>query len=255
MNILEQIIATKRREITSAQAVKSMARIEAEASVLTRQAVSFRKALLASPTGIIAEFKRKSPSKGFIKQEADTAGITTSYERAGAAAVSVLTDRDYFAGCLDDLIPARKNLSIPILRKDFIIDPYQICEARIAGADVVLLIAAALTPANVRSLAGYAHSLGLEVLLEIHNEQELGHLCDEVDVAGINNRDLSGRIPERFVKISESGLSDPRTVRQLRSAGFQGFLMGENFMKQPDPGAALHDFIEKLETAQPEGPA
>ena len=153
MNILEQIIATKRREITSAQAVKSMARIEAEASVLTRQAVSFRKALLASPTGIIAEFKRKSPSKGFIKQEADTAGITTSYERAGAAAVSVLTDRDYFAGCLDDLIPARKNLSIPILRKDFIIDPYQICEARIAGADVVLLIAAALTPANVRSLA------------------------------------------------------------------------------------------------------
>ena len=130
MNILEQIIATKRREITSAQAVKSMARIEAEASVLTRQAVSFRKALLASPTGIIAEFKRKSPSKGFIKQEADTAGITASYERAGAAAVSVLTDRDYFAGCLDDLIPARKNLSIPILRKDFIIDPYQICEAR-----------------------------------------------------------------------------------------------------------------------------
>ena len=268
MNILEQIIATKRREITSAQAVKSMARIEAEASVLTRQAVSFRKALLASPTGIIAEFKRKSPSKGFIKQEADTAGITASYERAGAAAVSVLTDRDYFAGCLDDLIPARKNLSIPILRKDFIIDPYQICEARIAGADVVLLIAAALTPANVRSLAGYARALGLEVLLEIHNEQELGHLCDEVDVAGINNRDLSsfrtdparsfelgGRIPERFVKISESGLSDPRTVRQLRSAGFQGFLMGENFMKQPDPGAALHDFIEKLETAQPEGPA
>ena len=235
MNILEQIIATKRREITSAQAVKSMARIEAEASVLTRQAVSFRKALLASPTGIIAEFKRKSPSKGFIKQEADTAGITASYERAGAAAVSVLTDRDYFAGCLDDLIPARKNLSIPILRKDFIIDPYQICEARIAGADVVLLIAAALTPANVRSLAGYARALGLEVLLEIHNEQELGHLCDEVDVAGINNRDLSsfrtdparsfelgGRIPERFVKISESGLSDPRIVRQLRSAGFQG---------------------------------
>ena len=264
MNILEQIIATKRREITSAQAVKSMARIEAEASVLTRQAVSFRKALLASPTGIIAEFKRKSPSKGFIKQEADTAGITTSYERAGAAAVSVLTDRDYFAGCLDDLIPARKNLSIPILRKDFIIDPYQICEARIAGADVVLLIAAALTPANVRSLAGYAHSLGLEVLLEIHNEQELGHLCDEVDVAGINNRDLSSfrtdparsfELGERFVKISESGLSDPRTVRQLRSAGFQGFLMGENFMKRPDPGTALHDFIEKLETAQPEGPA
>ena len=213
MNILEQIIATKRREIAAAQAVKSMARIEAEASALTRQAVSFRKALLASPTGIIAEFKRKSPSKGFIKQEADTAGITAGYKRAGAAAVSVLTDRDYFAGCLDDLISARRKLSIPILRKDFIIDPYQICEARIAGADVILLIAAALTPADVRSLAGYARSLGLEVLLEIHNEQELGHLCDEVDVAGINNRDLTsfrtdparsfelgGRIPERFVK-------------------------------------------------------
>lgn len=267
MNILEQIIATKRREIAAAQAVKSIARIEAEASVLTRQAVSFRRSLLTSPTGIIAEFKRKSPSKGFIKQEADTAGITAGYERAGAAAVSVLTDRDYFAGCLDDLIPARKNLSIPILRKDFIIDPYQVCEARIAGADVILLIAAALTPADVRSLAGYARSLGLEVLLEIHNEQELGHLCDEVDVAGINNRDLTsfrtdparsfelgGRIPERFVKISESGLSDPRTVRQLRSAGFRGFLMGEHFMKRPDPGAALHDFIEELETAHPECP-
>lgn len=267
MNILEQIIATKRREIAAAQAVKSMVRIEAEASALTRQAVSFRKALLASPTGIIAEFKRKSPSKGFIKQEADTAGITAGYKRAGAAAVSVLTDRDYFAGCLDDLISARRKLSIPILRKDFIIDPYQVCEARIAGADVILLIAAALTPADVRSLAGYARSLGLEVLLEIHNEQELGHLCDEVDVAGINNRDLTsfrtdparsfelgGRIPERFVKISESGLSDPRTVRQLHSAGFRGFLMGENFMKRPDPAMALQDFIEELETAQPEGP-
>ena len=222
MNILEQIIATKRREITSAQAVKSMARIEAEASVLTRQAVSFRKALLASPTGIIAEFKRKSPSKGFIEQEADTAGITASYGRAGAAAVSVLTDRDYFAGCLDDLIPARKNLSIPILRKDFIIDPYQICEARIAGADVVLLIAAALTPANVRSLAGGgALARAGSTARNPQRNRKLGHLlrrggCSRdqqprpealpapIRHAGSN---WAGAFRQRFVKISESGLS------------------------------------------------
>lgn len=175
MNILEQIIATKRREITSRTGSQKHGP-DRSRSFRPNTAGRF---VPESPARIPDRHYRRvqtqiAARKALSKQEADTAGITTSYERAGAAAVSVLTDRDYFAGCLDDLIPARKNLSIPILRKDFIIDPYQICEARIAGADVVLLIAAALTPANVRSLAGYAHSLGLEVLLEIHNEQELG---------------------------------------------------------------------------------
>ncbi len=265
MNILEQIMATKRQEIVSAQAVKSMTQIESEVSSQTQQPISFRESLLSSPTGIIAEFKRKSPSKGYIKQGADTA-IVAGYERAGAAAVSVLTDHDYFAGSLDDLVSARKKLSIPILRKDFILDPYQICEARIAGADIILLIATALSPTEVRSLAKYAHSIGLEVLLEIHNEQELVHLCDEVDVVGINNRDLTSfhtdptrsfklaeRIPSNLVKISESGLSNPQIVRQLREAGFSGFLIGESFMKRDDPAAALRDFIKEIElSALPE---
>lgn len=171
----------------------------------------------------------------------------------------MLTDRDYFAGSLGDLRRARAGAQLPLLRKDFVIDAYQIAEARLAGADAVLLIAAALTPAQTSALASFAHELGLEVLLEIHQEKELGHLCDAVDVVGVNNRDLTtfvtdirvslalaSSIPERFVRISESGLSSPETVRALREAGFGGFLMGENFMKRPDPAAALREFIEAL---------
>lgn len=259
MNILDQILETKRREVAALKAQLPFGELYARAKAHTRPVRSFSGALSTSPSGIIAEFKRRSPSKGFINREARPEEIVPGYETAGAAAVSVLTDRDYFAGSLDDLRRARAGAQLPLLRKDFVIDAYQIAEARLAEADAVLLIAAALTPAQTSSLASFAHELDLEVLLEIHREQELGHLCDAVDVVGVNNRDLTTFvtdirvslalapfIPDRFVRISESGLSSPEAVRALREAGFSGFLMGENFMKRPDPAAALREFIEAL---------
>jgi indole-3-glycerol phosphate synthase len=216
--------------------------------------------LLESSTGIIAEFKRRSPSKGFIREDADAGSIVGGYSGNGAAAVSVLTDRDYFAGKPADLKQARKVTNIPLLRKDFIIDPYQICEARIWGADAILLIAAALTPGQCRELAAFAVSVGLEVLLELHNEAELDYVNDNIHVVGINNRDLTtfetntdvskrlaALLPRNIVRISESGISSPGTVKDLRKSGFSGFLMGENFMKQPDPAGALGAFIRQLE--------
>lgn len=258
-NILKKIIATKQIEVALSRTLRPFAELQAAAESSTRKTVSFRQALLDSPTGIIAEFKRRSPSKGFIHEGADVAAVVPGYAAAGAAAVSVLTDRDYFGGSLDDLSRARTLVDIPLLRKDFIVNPYQICEARLCGADVILLIAAALTPTQTKTLAEFAHRLGLEVLLEIHNEDELGHICAEVDVVGVNNRnlttfvtdvqtsfDLSERIPSEFVRISESGISSASTVKELRGAGFRGFLMGENFMKQTDPAAGLERFIAEL---------
>ncbi len=258
-NILETIIATKREEMKAAKAILPYEEILREAVACDRPVRSFRRALEESPTGIIAEFKRKSPSKGFIKEGARVADIVSGYERSGAAAVSVLTDRDYFSGSLEDLREARDLVDLPLLRKDFIIDKYQVCEARLAGADVILLIAANLTPEETYELAEFARRLGLEVLLEIHNREEAIHINEFVDVVGVNNRnlttfvtevrtsfDLIDAIPGECVRISESGISDPDTVRQLRAAGFRGFLMGENFMKQPDPAAALKEFTEAL---------
>jgi indole-3-glycerol phosphate synthase len=259
MNILDRIIATKRQEVAAATQNRPFEAIEAEARAVVRPVRSFSEALRSSESGIIAEFKRRSPSKGFFQAEADVRTIVAGYADNGASAISVLTDRDYFAGTLDDLRQAREMTDKPLLRKDFVIDPYQIAEARIAGADAILLIAAALTPESVRELARYAHSLELEVLLEIHNEEELGHIDEQVDVVGINNRNLAdfvtdtavserlaASIPDRFVKISESGISSPETVRRLRKAGFRGFLMGENFMKTADPAEALREFIQEL---------
>lgn len=260
MNILDTILASKRREIACRREQLSfdtlLARAEAMCTPVGR---SFRKALSDSDTGIIAEFKRKSPSRGFIKQDAQAAEIASGYLRAGATALSVLTDEPFFGGTLDDLRAIRSVVGLPLLRKDFIVDEYQLCEAKIAGADVVLLIAAALPSSEVSRFARFARGLNLEVLLEIHREEELDCLCDEVDVVGVNNRDLTTfvtdttrslrlaeRIPSRFVKISESGISAPETVKALRKAGFRGFLMGENFMKEQDPAAALKKFIEEL---------
>lgn len=258
-NILTKIIATKETELREAKAGRPYEAILEEAIGNRREIVSFRDALLRSDTGIIAEFKRKSPSKGFIKETAEVAEIVPGYERAGAAAVSVLTDRDYFGGSPEDLKEASARAVLPLLRKDFIIDEYQICEAKLWGADVILLIAAALTVERTHSLAAFARGLGLEVLLEIHNEKELGHIDPHVSVVGVNNRDLttfvtdidvslrlSRMIPQEFVRISESGISDPETVRELRNAGYRGFLMGENFMKTDDPAAALEQFIAAL---------
>lgn len=259
MNILDKILETKRGEVAALKAAVPFETVYAEARAVARPVISFSGALKASSSGIISEFKRRSPSKGFIKERADVSEVVSGYSANGAAAVSVLTDSGYFGGSLDDLKAARRVAAVPLLRKDFIIDPYQICEARIDGADVVLLIASALTVAECAELARFARSLKLEVLLEIHNEEELGHINDDVNVVGVNNRNLgnfvtdieiskrlAAKVPDKFVKISESGISLPDTVLELRKVGFRGFLMGENFMKQADPADALARFIKDM---------
>ncbi|MDR2562758.1 MAG: indole-3-glycerol phosphate synthase TrpC [Prevotellaceae bacterium] len=260
MGILHEIIENKRQEVhrqKEALPVSELERIIAENNCEKR---SFKQALLNSSTGIIAEFKRKSPSKGWIAKEAMAAKIVSDYATYGATAISVLTDEHYFGGSFDDFDVARKSLNIPMLRKDFIVDSYQIYQSKVLCADIILLIAAALSPAQTAGYALRAHELGLEVLLEIHDETELEHISENIDIVGINNRNLSTfitdvrhsfelgeKIPKEYVKISESGISDVATVKSLRQAGFRGFLMGETFMKTPSPGEALRDFVEQLE--------
>lgn len=256
MDILEQIIATKRRELAGAGEVNF-------GTAAPGPIRSLKKALLASPTGIIAEFKRKSPSRGWIHPDAVPENVVPAYAAAGAAALSILTDESYFGGCLDYIRRVRPFVDIPILRKDFIIDRRQMEEARAAGADAVLLIAACLDRDECADLVDEAHRLGLEVLLEIHDEEELDYITSEVDVVGVNNRHLGtfvtdvetsfsmapllrARVGEDRPFISESGISNPLTVRDLRSEGFRGFLMGENFMKRTEPGEALAEFIKAL---------
>lgn len=255
MTILEQILATKREEVESRKKQLSAGQL-LETALAGRKRLSMRQALENSPYGIIAEFKRKSPSKGFIHRDADVAEVVSGYAANGAAACSVLTDSLYFGGSPDDLKHAREAVNIPLLRKDFVIDPYQLAEAAAWGADVVLLIAAALTPEQCSELAGAAHELGLEVLLEVHRQEELDRICPGVDIVGINNRnlatfatdiytsfELAKQIPAPYLKISESGIHSIDTVKALREAGFRGFLIGERFMQEAHPGEALKKFI------------
>lgn len=258
MNILDTIIEHKHLEVLQDRINSPIQELE-NSPLFKRPTISLKKSLLSeNGTGIIAEFKRQSPSKGVINGNADVVTVTSAYASNGAAALSVLTDKKFFGGANEDLKKARIN-NIPILRKDFIVDEYQIVEARAIGADVILLIAACLTPADVRRLAKFAKQLQLEVLLEIHNEAELAHICDECDVVGVNNRDLktftvdinrsielSEKIPADKVKISESGITDTDTILRLRDAGFRGFLIGENFMKQADPAIAFASFAKHL---------
>ena len=243
-DILQEIIATKRKELELWKAKKP----------------SLREALLASETGIIAEFKRKSPSKGWIKEDGRADIIPLSYQKNGAAAISILTDEHYFGGHDDFIRMARQSgVTIPILYKNFVIDEFQLYEAALCGASAVLLIAACLTKAQCKSLLTKAHELGLEVLLEMHSEAELEYAELGPDLCGINNRNLGSFVtnvensfrlaellPKDAVKVSESGISNPDTVSKLREAGFRGFLIGENFMKTADPGQALNEFISKL---------
>jgi indole-3-glycerol phosphate synthase len=223
--------------------------------------LSMRQALAASPTGIISEFKRRSPSKGWIKQEAEPTVIPPAYEAAGASALSILTDEPFFGGTLHDVQQARPLVRIPILRKDFIVDPYQVYQARTVGANAVLLIAACLTKAEVKELTALAHDLELEVLLEVHSPEELDYVSDETDMVGVNNRNLgtfhtdvensfrlASLLPQGKLLVSESGISNPQTVHRLREAGFRGFLIGECFMKTADPGQALQTFIHQLKS-------
>ncbi len=231
-----------------------------------RQTLSLSAALRRPDmAGIIAEHKRKSPSKGIINDNVTVEEVTTGYIRAGASALSVLTDEQFFGGKNEDLTIARGLNKVPILRKDFTICEYQILEAKAIGADAILLIAAVLKPVEVRQLSSFARSLGLETLLEIHDHSDLDHIYDTVDAVGVNNRNLADftvdvrrslelapHIPDEFVKISESGLSDPATVLELRAAGFQGFLIGESFMKMERPGEACLDFINRINLHQPQ---
>lgn len=258
MNILEAIIERKKVEVEERKAATPL-EVLRQSELYARPVVSLKQFLLdENKTGIIAEFKRRSPSKGSINEKADVVEVTTAYTTNGASALSVLTDEYFFGGSTEDLLKARVN-EIPILRKDFIIDEYQIEEARAMGADVILLIAACLTPAQVQRLAAYAKQLGLEVLLELHAEEELQHVCEETDIVGINNRDLktfkvdierslrmAEQIPSDKIKVAESGISTVENILLFRKHGFKGFLIGENFMKEPEPSIAFAAFVQQL---------
>jgi len=261
-DILEEIIAHKRTEVAAAKEalhIEKMAQMAADA-IQKRRCISMSKALAASPSGIIAEFKRRSPSKGWIKESGKAEEIVPAYVRAGATALSILTDSKYFGGC-PEFISAVRNLvpDTPIMRKEFIIDEYQLYQARAIDADAVLLIAACLDKEQCRNLAAKAHELGLETLLEIHSESELEYVGENIDMVGVNNRNLgsfvtdvahsyslAAKLPKDYVLVSESGISNPETVKDLRKAGFRGFLIGESFMKTDKPGDALASFISKL---------
>lgn len=260
MNILDKIIESKKEEVARRKREFPGAELQKHPG-FSRKCNSLKEALCKpGSTGIIAEFKQKSPSKGVINQNAKVETVTRDYVVNGAAGLSVLTDFPFFGGTSEDLIIARKvNPGTPVLRKDFIIDPYQITEAKALGADVILLIASCLEKQQAEELAKLAKELGMEVLMEFHNEKELEILNDFVDLAGVNNRNLktfevdtetsvtlARMIPEKFVKISESGISNPETIHHLRKSGFKGFLIGETFMKSKNPGETLKNFISKL---------
>ncbi len=260
MNILDTIVARKKEEVALAKARVSLKELE-NGLHFNRSTHSFKEFLLAETcTGIIAEFKRRSPSKGLINGHSTVEDVTAGYAAGGASALSVLTDNDFFGGDNDDLLAARAVNQIPVLRKDFMIDEYQIVEAKAFGADIILLIAAILTPQEIDGFARLAKSLGLNILLEVHNLEELQRSINPlVDAIGVNNRNLSDfsvdiqtsfklaeEIPAEFMKISESAISDVNTIRQLKKAGFNGFLIGENFMKTSNPGAAMQAFAREL---------
>jgi indole-3-glycerol phosphate synthase len=258
--ILDKIIADKQIEVAERKAVTSIPDLEKSVD-FKRKCISMKQRLLNSESGIIAEFKRKSPSLGWIHEHADVQEVTSGYCAAGASGISILTDFSYFGGTPADIIASRAQIKCPVLRKDFVIDEYQLYEAKAMGADVILLIAAALSSSQTKQLGRKAHELGLEVLLEVHNRAELDHANEFVDMLGVNNRnlktfeqsiqvsfDLANLIPNNFAKVSESGISKVETVRELREAGYCGFLMGENFMKEENPAEALRVFIQKLKT-------
>lgn len=266
-DILQTIVAYKREEIRQRkEAMPLPALRERVETQEERKSYSMRQALETSPTGIIAEFKRKSPSKGWLHPDAKVDEVLPAYAKNGASACSILTDASFFGGTPADLREARRQVDLPLLRKDFLLDEYQLYEARLFGADAVLLIASILSPAECRSLAEKAHALGLETLLEIHQEEELAYLNPEIDMLGVNNRNLGtfhtdianakGIIPAIHsyldkvrlapLIIAESGIREPSSVKQLRNIGYRGFLIGETFMKEESPGMALGKFVQEM---------
>lgn len=265
-DILSDIIAYKRIEVERQKAaVPANALQQTIENLTTARFVSMKQSLAASDTGIIAEFKRRSPSKDWIHAKAKAEDVCPAYERAGAAALSILTDQHFFGGTMADLQTARACVDLPLLRKDFVIDNYQLLQARACGANAVLLIAACLSPEEIITLAGQAHTLGLEVLLEVHTPEELVCVGSHIDMLGVNNRHLGSfhtdvrhsfdmvealaalpSLPDPPLLIAESGISDAQTVKQLRRAGYRGFLIGETFMRSPRPGEALATLVQSL---------
>ena len=260
MDILEKIIADKRREVALKKSIIPVSQLE-NSVLFNSRTNSLSKLLQNSTSGIIAEHKRKSPSKATINSSFTVEEVVKGYQNAGVCGISVLTDMKYFGGSLDDLLLARASVTIPLLRKEFIIDEYQLIEAKAHGADVILLIAAVLTRQEIKYLSEFAQSLGLEVLLEVHNEEELQKaIMPSLNMIGVNNRnlktfevslsyskELASLIPNEFVKISESGISNVAAVKELQQFGYQGFLIGENFMKTENAGFAASEFIKQLQ--------
>lgn len=258
-DMLEKIIAHKRKEIIENKSLYPVKLLE-QSIYFHSPCVSLKKYLQRDDkAGIIAEFKRKSPSRGIINQYAKVERTTIGYMQAGASALSILTDAKFFDGKNEDLTTARKFNYCPVLRKDFIIDEYQIIETKSIGADAFLLLANVLSAKEIKRFAKLGKSFGMEILLEVHDKSELESACNEVDCVGVNNRnlktfelnvkrsfELSGFIPNDFVKISESGIESAETIHELKKTGYRGFLIGENFMKQPDPAKACKDFIQSL---------
>lgn len=259
MNILDKIIIDKKREVILKKNIIPVSQLESSV-FFNKETISLRTNLVNSNSGIIAEHKRRSPSKAAINYDFTVEEVTKGYENAGACGISVLTDGKYFGGSLDDLLLARASVNVPLLRKEFIVDEYQILEAKAHGADLILLIAAVLTRDEIKSLSEFAKSLNLEVLLEVHNLEELHKsIMPSLDLIGVNNRnlktfevsldfskDLAAHIPDDFVKVSESGISSVAAIQELKPYGYKGFLIGENFMKTDNAGAAATEFIQQL---------
>lgn len=257
-NILEKIAATKRREVAAMKRLIPFEKLREQVSNVSRGVISMRGSILNHEVGIIAEHKRRSPSRCEISPMSEVGEIAESYAKSGAAAMSVLTDTPYFGGALTDLAVARIAApSLPLLRKEFIVDEYQLYQARIFGADAILLIAAMISGEEVRQLNDMAHELGMQTLVEIHSLSELKSVPLDVDMVGVNNRDLTSfstdisnsallvdRLPSGIVKIAESGIKTPEDVKRLKTIGFDGFLIGEAFMSTPDPGGTLRKFID-----------
>lgn len=259
MTILDRIIKDKLIEVASSKASASTKQLESEV-LFDAPAISMVQSLSTGPYGIIAEHKRRSPSRSVINDQVTVEDVAKGYESAGVGGMSVLTDEKYFGGSLTDLVVARSNCQLPLLRKEFIIDEYQIIEAKAYGADAILLIAAVLSASKIKQFSELAKSLDLEVLLEIHNAEELKKsLVPSVDMIGVNNRNLktfdvsldtskslSKLIPDDYLKVSESGISSVEAIQDLKDYGFQGFLIGENFMKMENPGKSAREFIKTL---------
>jgi indole-3-glycerol phosphate synthase len=259
MTILNKIIENKKKELSLLKGLTSVRDLE-NSKLFHREPISLSAFISdRSKTGIIAEFKRKSPSKGIINSSSSVAEVTSGYFKEGASGISVLTDTQFFGGSTTDLFLIRGNSIFPILRKDFIIDEYQVIESKSVGADAILLIASVLGNHEILTLSHLARSLGMEVILEIHKHEDLIKVNKFINIIGVNNRDLKTfevniavsekiieKIPDGFLKISESGISSPDVIKKLRLSGFDGFLIGEKFMNSSDPVKAFAEFVRDL---------